>query len=196
MGYFSTASSARSEIPSSTSSKIAYKASSRTQSTRWAGIAPLSMGPLGGITETRAEGVENEISSPSQTVAIAMARSITSYGDNLSSDIRGPIKTRRRGEGDVAEVLHWFDCIDFIPTERLTFKEIDGAKAFELRTGDEIEWRDGVDSNPSRATTSTIGRFLYRFPCELDSPETSGKEEDDFRVVKILGIASRGVEGF
>jgi len=118
-------------------------------------------GRLGGMTiihggpKTGAKRVENEISSASQTVAVRSTRdgkvdkSITSYGDNSASDIGGAIKIRRRGEGDaVEEVLRRFDCVDLIPTGRLAFEEIDGAQTFELRTGDEIEWCNGVDSDP------------------------------------------------
>ena len=126
-----------------------------------------------------------------------MVRSVTSYGDKLSSDIGSSIKTRRRGEGDaIEEVLRRFDCVDLIPTGGLAFEEIDGAQTFELRAGDEIEWCNGVDLDPSRAT-STIGNFLCRSLSELDFPETTEEEEDGFRVVEILRIASRlKVEGF
>ena len=65
-------------------------------------------------------------------------------------------------------------------------------KEMQLGAGSVAYRCNGVDSDPSRET-STIGSF---FPCELDFSETSEEEGDDFRVVEIRGIISRGVEGF
>ena len=124
-----------------------------------------------------------------------LSKNSYAYGDDVSSSIGGPKNIRRRGEGDAAEVLRHFDCIDLIPMGRLAFEDIDKAQALELGMGDEIEWCNGGNSDPSRAT-STIGSFLCRFPFELDFSETSGEEEEGFRVVEILRIVSRGVEGF
>lgn len=90
-------------------------------------------------------------------------------------------------------MLRRFVCIGLIPTGRLAFEDIDGEQAFGLRAGDEIEWCNGVDSDPSRATP-TIGGFLCRSTCELDLPGTSEKEEDGIRVDGILMVGSREVE--